>query len=65
MGAPIPQFILDLMPDAEEAQHQEALENVRCYLRIVATIHARLRQEALAGFDKNPESSQTPEDISH
>lgn len=60
MSDQIPQFIRDLMPDADEAAHLAALENVRAYLRVVDRIHARLTREAMARFDKSPESSQNP-----
>lgn len=63
MGDPIPQFIRDLMPDADEAALQAALENVRAYLRAVERIHQRLINEAGGDSTKFKSESESPDEI--
>ncbi len=63
MGDRIPQFIRDLMPDADyEAQH-EALENVRAYLRAVERIHRRLINETGGDSTKSKSESESQDAI--
>jgi hypothetical protein len=48
-----PVFIRDLMPNATEAELEQAAENFREYLAIVIRIHERLKREAAAADSTN------------
>jgi len=63
MGDHIPQFIREVMPDADEAAQQAALENVRAYLRAVERIHQRLMTEA--GGDSTKFETESELQLNH
>lgn len=44
----IPKFLQRLMPDASVAQHQEAFENFREYMKVVLRIYERILRERAA-----------------
>jgi hypothetical protein len=49
----IPAFIRDLMPNATEAELEQAAGNFREYLAVVIRIHERLMREAAATDSTN------------